>query len=154
VRLAADVSIRSDRGRTRVQINGRVFRPDKGYFLVELDAATGAVRRTGQFNVSWFPEASAALADFVRQVPVGAPVLVVTEFDASRDLQEVAVAALAELGLETDLRDRFQTQQAAIGVKGAAPGTALEVINRWRASLVLGQPELRDVQIERFELQR
>ncbi|MGD8330284.1 MAG: interleukin-like EMT inducer domain-containing protein [Acidobacteriota bacterium] len=152
VRLAADVSIRSDRGRTRVQINGRVFRPDKGYFLVELDAATAAVRRTGQFNVSWFPEASAELADFVRQVPDGAPVVVATEFDVSRDLQASAVAALAELGLATDLRDRFQTQHAAIGVKGASPGTALEVINRWRAVLVLGEPELRRVRVHRFEL--
>lgn len=152
VRLAADVSIRSDRERTRVQINGRVFRPDKGYFLIELDAATGAVRRTGQFNVSWFPEASAELADFVRQVPDGAPVVVATEFDVSRDLQASAVVALAELGLATDLRDRFQTQHAAIGVKGAAAGTALEVINRWRAVLVLGEPELRRVHIRRFEL--
>jgi len=154
VRLAADVSIRSDRGRTRVQINGRVFRPDKGYFLVELDPTTGAVRRTGQFNVSWFPEASAALADFVHGVPDGTPVLVATEFDASRDLQEIAVAALAELGLETDLRGSFQLQQAAIGVKGAPPGAALEVTNRWRANLVLGEPELREVQIRRLELQR
>jgi hypothetical protein len=154
VRLAADIAIRSDRERARVQVNGWATGPDKGYFLVVLDAETGEVTRTGQFNVSWDAEESDALAAFVRDIPAGTPVLVVTEFDASRELQASAVEALRELGLTVDLRGKFQLLHAAIGVKGAPPGSALESTDRLRATLELGEPDVREVQLHSLQLRR
>ncbi len=147
VSLPADVLLRADRERSRVQVNGRVFRPDKGYFLVVLDPYTGEIVNSREFNVSWYVEDSEAMADFIREIPPGSPVLVVTEFDASRELTESAVAALRDLGIQTDLRDKFQMLHAAIGVKGAPPGSALEATDPVTATLELGEPDLRQVQI-------
>jgi len=155
VRLAADVYIRSDRDRARVQVNGRWMLADKGYYLAVLDPVTGEITEVGQFNVSWYAEDSAALAAFVRAIPDGSPVVVATGFDASRQLTADAVEALRELGLQVDLRDRFQILHAAIGVKGAPPGSALEVSGESATvTLELGNPERREVQLNSFQVLR
>ena len=155
VNLAADVLIRSDRDRARVQINGWVTRPDKGYFLAVIDPVSGEISATGLFNVSWYAEDSEALVAFVDRIPAGYPVVVATAFDASRELTAGAVEALRELGLEVDLRDKFQVLHAAIGVKGAAPGSALEVSgNPPTLTLELGTPDRREVQLETLRLRR
>lgn len=147
VRVAADVAVASELLRSTVYVNGRLFRPDRGYFLAVLDAATGRVVDTGGFDVSWETRESDALVSFIRAIPEGAPVVVATEFDASRELSAGAVHALRSLGLAVDLRGRFQTMHAAIGVKGAAPGTGLEVSERLTATLSLGQMDTREVQL-------
>lgn len=147
VQIAADVSVTSDRQRAVVTVNGRVFRPGQGYFLVEIDPASGRVVRTGQFDVSWNAADSAALSAFVADVPAGGVVLVATEVDASRALSAEAVAALASLGLETDLRGEFQVMHAAIGVKGAEPGTALEGRDRVNVTVAVGEPDRREVEL-------
>jgi hypothetical protein len=54
-------------------------------------------------------------------------------------LGEDAVQALRTLGLAGDLRGRFRWSHAAIGVKGAAAGQALEMLGETRpATVVLG----------------
>ncbi len=146
-RLAADVAITADRERAVVTVNGRVFRPGRGYFLVVLDPVTGRIVQTGGFDVSWNREESDALVRFVDAVPAGAVVAVTTEFDASRELTDAAVEALTSLGLGTDLRGQFQVMHAAIGVKGAAPGTALEETDRQHASIAVGQMDGRVVEL-------
>ncbi len=147
VGLAADVLIVSNRNRSRVEVNGRSLPVDKGYFLVVLDAATGAITETGQFDVSTDMRASEALVEFVRAIPAGSPVVVATEFDASRQLTREAVSALRDLGLEKTLRDRFGRAHAAIGVKGAPRGSALEETHRRGLTLELGQIDRREVQL-------
>jgi hypothetical protein len=152
VRLAADVAVTSELLSSTVYVNGRLLRPDRGYFLAVLDAATGRIVDTGVFDVSWEAGESDALISFVHAIPDGAPVVVATEFDASRELSEEAVEALRSLGLSVDLRARFQTMHAAIGVKGAPPGTALEVSGRLTATVSLGQMETREVQLSSVAL--
>ncbi len=147
VGLAADVLIVSNRNRSRVEVNGRSLQVDKGYFLAVLDADTGAVIKTGQFDVSTDMRASEALVRFVQAIPAGSPVVVATEFDASRQLTREAVSALRDLGLHKTLRGRLGRAHAAIGVKGAPRGSALEETHRARLTLELGQIDRREVQL-------
>jgi len=154
VTVAADITVNAHRERARVQVNGWVRRPGKGYFLAVLDAATGEVVRSGEFNVSWHAAESDALAAFVRDIPDGSPVIVVTEYDASRELQESAVEALRDLGFAVDLRGQFLMLHAGIGVKGAEPGSAMEATHLWSATLELGQPDAREVQLHAMRVGR
>jgi len=147
VALAADVAVTADRQRAVVTVNGRVFRPEQGYFLVAIDPESGSVLRTGNFDVSWRTDESEALVRFLADTPRGAVVVVTTEFDASRALTAEAVTALSGLGLTVDLRGRFQVMHAAIGVKGAAPGTAVENTDRISTTLRLGEMDQREVQL-------
>jgi hypothetical protein len=147
VEIAADILIVSNRNRSRVEVNGRSLSVEKGYFLAVLDPDTGVVGRTGHFDVSTDVLASDALVAFVEAIPAGSPVVVATEFDASRQLTPGAVSALRELGLVKTLRGRFGRAHAAIGVKGAPRGSALEETHRARLTLELGQIDLREVQL-------
>ncbi len=69
---------------------------------------------------------AAALAGFVAGVRQGQIVVVALQGDGAAHLTEEAVAALRAVGGQADLRDTSGWSQAIIGVKGAAPGTALE----------------------------
>jgi hypothetical protein len=152
VNLRADVLIVANRSRSRVEINGRALAVDKGYFLAVVDAATGEVLRTGQFDVSTDEDAAPALVEFVQSIPDGSPVVVATEFDASRHLTRAAVSALRELGLDSTLRGRFGRAHAAVGVKGAPRGTALEDTHRLGLTLELGEIDKRVVQLHSLSL--
>ena len=138
--LNADVRLLAERGQSSVQVNGAVFPADKGYTLIVFDAATGQMRARAEFNTSWYDEESEALAAFVQKIPSGAPVIVVSEFDVSRRLSAAAVAALGTLGLTGDLRHQFQHSHAAIGVKGAPRGSALEATDAFAATIVTRPP--------------
>ena len=139
MRLAADVVVTAGVDQAMIEVNGRTERVDKGYFLAVLDANTGEITDMGSFNTSWYQEESERLVTFVENIPVGAPVLVSSQFDVSRQLTEDAVRALRTLGLREDLRGRFRWLHAAIGAKGAPPGSALESVNRQVSRLTLGE---------------
>jgi hypothetical protein len=153
VTLCADVAVVSQRTESTIRINGMTMEGNKGYRLVWLEADTGKVVDVGSFNTSWFDDDSRRLAEFVNRIPAGAPVIVAAEFDVARRLTSQAVTALHQLGLTADLRGKEGVAHAAIGVKGAAPGTALETVDPRRARVSLGQPDSRDIQLKRFELQ-
>ncbi len=138
--------------KSSVRVNGRDLDVDKGYLLVVLDAASGDVQARREFNSSWHDADSAALVEFVRTIPPGSPVLVASEFDVSRRLSGDAVAALRELGLREDLRDRFGWAHAAIGVKGAPPGSAVEVVDPHAAVVSLNPSGTPIVALSRLQL--
>ncbi len=69
---------------------------------------------------------SARLAQFIDQIPSGKIVAVAVRDEASRFLSDAAVNALRSIGATEDLRDKFRWSHAVIGVKGVAPGSALE----------------------------
>jgi hypothetical protein len=138
VRVAADVVVVADRDRATIEVNGRSEQVSRGYFLAVLDTDTGGIIDMGSFDTSADREASERLAAFVENIPDGSPVLVSSLFDVSRELTESAVRALQTLGLSEDLRGRFNWVHAAIGVKGAPPGSALEGVDRQGQRLRLG----------------
>jgi hypothetical protein len=148
VSLAADASITSAPDQSYIQVNGRGVHVEKGYALVVVDPATGVIISVGRFNTSWFAEDADRMADFINGIPTGSVVLVATEFDVSRRLNARAVAALRQLGLSADLTAQFGWQQAAAGVKGARPGTALEFVGEGTRTLTLGTTGERRVQLE------
>jgi len=112
----------------------------RGYNLVALDPA-GAVRERVVFDTFYDPDAAARLAAFVAALPAGTIVAGAVKDEGSGRLSGAAVAALGTLGVAGDLRGRFRESHALVGVKGAAPGTALEALGPRAAELVVGRPE-------------
>jgi hypothetical protein len=137
--LSVDVTVAAGRDESWIQVNGHDVQGSKGYTLVTLDPADHHVTGVGRFNTSWDEAASEAMAGFIDRVPPGVPVLVTTQYDTSRWLTARGVDALQSLGLSTDLRDRFGWAHAAIGVKGAPPGTGEERANEVSAVVTLGK---------------
>jgi hypothetical protein len=68
-----------------------------------------------------------ALAGFIAAVPQGQIVVVAMQGDGAVHLTGTAVAALSSIGGQADPRGTAGWSHAIVGVKGAAPGTALEV---------------------------
>jgi hypothetical protein len=121
-----------------VYVNGRDAAPnERGYNLVVLDPSTGAVKQAASFDTHLDPAASQALAAAIAAVPAGDIVALAAADEASRLLGAEAVAALRSIGAEGELRDRFRWGHAVIGVKGAAPGTALEELDWIRPARVV-----------------
>lgn len=106
--------------------DGSVHRP--GYNIAVIHPRSGRIldRRGFDLTQSGSEEEAAALADFIRRVPPGRIVVVALQ-GAPVYWSEEVVAALREIGGQTDLQGTTDWSHAIIGVKGAAPGTAMEV---------------------------
>ena len=116
-----------------IYVDGRDISPDqRGYNVAVLDPHTGSVEQIASFDTHLDPGASQALATMLRQVPQGYLVAVAAADEASRLLGQDAVDALRGIGATGDLRDRFRWGHAIVGVRGAAPGTALEALDWMR----------------------
>jgi len=142
VQAAVNIVVRSagleaggDFGFAHIYVHGRDVSPHRrGYNLAVIDPQSGRVEATGHFD-TFDPastQASIALMDFIRAVPTGHIVAAAVADEASHNLTEGAVDALRSIGVATDLRGRFRSGHAVIGVKGAAPGQALEASGRER----------------------
>jgi hypothetical protein len=124
-----------------IYVEGQDVSPDRrGYNVAVLDPASGTVESTAAFDTHLDPGASQALASFLNEIPPGRIVAVSVADEASRLLDEDAVVALQGIGATGDLRSRFRWGHAIIGVRGAAPGTALEAFD-WMipVSVVAGE---------------
>ena len=97
----------------------------RGYNLAALDSV-GQVLDSANFDTFADTAQSAALIAWVEQWPAGTLIAGAAADEASFRLQPDAAAALAQIGVRTDLRDYFRWSHAFIGVKGAPPGTAIE----------------------------
>ncbi len=100
-----------------------------GYNVAVIDARTGGLLQSQGFDTT--PEGSeaqaAALAAFVEAIPEGRIVAVALQDDGAANLTAEAVTAFRAIGGQADPRGSSGWSHAIIGVKGAAPGTALEV---------------------------
>jgi hypothetical protein len=118
-------------------VDGRQVSPsERGYNVVVLDPKTGAIQDAVAFDTHLDAAASQALADYIRQVPVGQIVAVAAADEASRLLGQEAVDALQSIGAIGDLRGKFRWGHAIIGVRGAPPGSALETAEWLRPAAV------------------
>ena len=131
----------------------------RGYNLVAL-APDGRVQATGVFDTFLELTAASRLAAFVGGLPEGTLVAGAVRDEASNSLTEEAVAALRTLGVAGDLRGHFRESHAFVGVRGAAPGSALEVMGPRALALIVGRPpatvgfELRSFALERATSRR
>jgi Interleukin-like EMT inducer len=147
----AEISIEAGARIAKLQVNGHLWYGRTGYTLAVI-APDGRVDDIRTFNTSWFASASHELATRIAAIPQGWTAALATNYDASRVLTAEAVEALHTLGMTTDLRGRFRVMHAAIGIKGAAPGTAAEQVSPDTARCANGQPatvpvSVRDVRI-------
>lgn len=117
-----------------------VIESRRGYHLAAISPQTGVVEQVASFDTFANATESARLAQFVEQLPRGEIVAGVAIDDVSQKLQPEAIAALRQLGVETDLRFQFRGGHAFIGVKGAQPGQAIENVNgRFPANVAVGK---------------
>lgn len=106
--------------------DGSVHRP--GYNVAVVDPETGRLLQRQGFDTTpeGSPAQAAALVAFLDAIPQGRIVAVAMQGDGAAGLTVEAVAALRSLGGEADPRGSSGWSHAIVGVKGAAPGTALE----------------------------
>jgi hypothetical protein len=107
-----------------------------GYNAVALEPQTGKILGRRGFNTFASESASAELRKWIDDLPADTVVALAVRDEASRRLTPDAFAALQTLGIQGDLRNCFRWGQAAIGVKGFAPGQALEVEQALRPAAV------------------
>ncbi len=114
--------------------------PQRGYLLAALQPS-GALLEAAAFDTHADAGASARMATWIAQWPQGTIVTGAVADEANRLLGADAVAALASLGVATDLRDHFRWSHAFVGVVGAPPATAAEEAGLTRpASAWVGVP--------------
>lgn len=98
----------------------------RGYHLVSINPQTGQVDAVRAFDTFGDDTAAHALAEFVATLPQGEIVAGVAVDDASQKLKKEGFAALQSLGVSADVRKQFRAGHAFIGIKGIAPGQAIE----------------------------
>jgi hypothetical protein len=110
----------------------------RGYNLVAIDPASGDVLWSDRFDTLVSPGESRRLAEAVDRIPVATIVAVAVKDEASGALTDEAVLALRSLGGQQDIRGRYRVSHLLVGVKGAAPGTAIEQLGYAQLSATLG----------------
>jgi hypothetical protein len=100
-----------------------------GYNVAVIDPRSGKLLNLQGFDTTpgGSESQAIALADFIASVPDGQIVLVALQGEGTAHLTGEAVAAFRKIGGQADLRGTTGWSHAIIGVRGATPGTALEV---------------------------
>ena len=125
----------------------------RGYNLVAIDPASGDVLWSDLFDTLVSPAESGRLAEAVGRLPAGTIVAMAVKDEASGALTDEAVLAFRSLGGQDDIRGRYRVSHLLVGVKGAAPGTAIEQSGYTRLSATLGfAPGLLGVEMRAFAL--
>ncbi|MGQ9784906.1 MAG: interleukin-like EMT inducer domain-containing protein [Anaerolineae bacterium] len=121
-----------------IYLGGRdVALNERGYNVAVLERSSEV--RVAAFDTHLDRTATHRLTQFLAQVPQNTLVVVAAADEASMYLDEAGVAALRTLGATGDIRGRFRWSHAIIGMKGGAPGTALEAMDGLRPiTLALG----------------
>ncbi len=127
-------------------MNGRNVIPNtRGYHLVAINPQTGRVDVVGSFDTNSDRNESARLAQFIADLPQGEIVAGAAIDDASQALTPKAFAALQSIGVAGDLRAQFRVGHAFVGIKGIAPGQAVEAMNdHLPANVAIGKNVNRD----------
>src|SRR5262249_34853952 len=143
VQAPVDIEVTSATGpgaSASLRINGleQLDRNGRGYVVAVLDSRDGALA-----SVDWFDTLGSAgergrLAGRLGRVPAGAIVVALVRDEGTATLSSEAALALASIGAAADLRGRFRAAHAVIGVKGAAPGDAVEQAGSERARAAVG----------------
>jgi hypothetical protein len=101
----------------------------QGYNVAVLDPQTGRLLDKQGFDTAANSFEADALAAYINDVPDGRIVAVATKGDATANLTPAAADALKSIGSRiTDAAELQGLAHALVGVKGAAPGSASEVI--------------------------
>lgn len=111
-------------------LGGReMYASKRGFYFFAVDPERLSSARQEVFDTFRDSSESARLGEFIRQLPTGTIVAGAVSDEASNSLTQEGVDALHSVGVGLDLRNRFRSSYAFVGVKGAFPGTALEQID-------------------------
>jgi len=125
----------------------------RGYNVIAIDPITGAELWSDNFDTFISPDASNRLVTAIERLPAGTIVAAAVKDEASGQLTDAAVGALRSLGGRDDIRGRYRVSHLLIGMKGAAPGTAIEQSGYARLTATLGPaPGRMVVEIRDFVL--
>jgi hypothetical protein len=108
----------------------------RGLNVTAVDPLSGKVLYVRGFDVHQNRAQSMALRLFVQSLRPGTIVVVASRDEASRCFDQLAREALRSIGAVTDLEGKWRQTYAAIGLQGAAPGTALEDLGTGRRAQV------------------
>lgn len=137
--LEAEAPLRFVLGRTTVDV---VERGVTAFAIDDADAHGPGLRSLGTFDTYRDAHAGRRLAEVVDRLPVGQVVVLGLGQSGLARWDRPAQAALAALGGQTRLDARsWDTRYVMIGVRGAAPGTALEALtHEGPAEVWVGRP--------------
>ena len=128
-----------ERDRAGIFVGGKDWSPNqRGYNLAAFDPMNGEILAVGAFDTSldWNAEAGVVvpgtpentrMIHFLESVPDRSLVIGAVRDEGCNILQPETVDALRGVGCSLDLRKRFRWSHAFVGIKGASPGTALEI---------------------------
>lgn len=151
VTAPVDVGVTAALDRTEITVNNRRWRGQKGYTLVTVDPAEQRTE-VRNFNTSWYEADSLKLVEYIAALEPGRIVVMASHYDVSRRLTADAVRALSTLGFKEDLRGRFQSAHGGVGVKGAAPGTAVECVGATSTDCGVGSPSALRLNLRELRL--
>lgn len=122
-----------------IKVNGREVSPlGRGYNVAAIDPKNGNVISAKVFRTGDERAQSRMFTDYVAALQAGTIVAVASQENVAGSLGDGTVAALRSLGGRIDIRQSPNTSHVLIGVKGAAPGTALEQAGEERAFIYVG----------------
>lgn len=114
----------------RIKVNEQqVSKQGRGYNVITIDPVTGKVLGSQVFDTFGSENESARMARFLEAQTKGTIVVAAVKDDASKSLTMEAVNALRSIGAQGNLKDKFRWSHSLIGVKGASPGEAAEIID-------------------------
>jgi hypothetical protein len=123
-----------------IRVNGVEVAPNlRGYNLAVVDPRSGVVEGRGVFDTFVSRAESGRLVDFIARIPAGRIVAAAIRDDGVGQLTDDALRALRSLGGNVDPRGALFVSHLLIGVKGAAPGTAVEAFGPERLTRVIGR---------------
>jgi len=108
-----------------------------GYNMAVLDQKSGKVLQRKNFNTAFDKKSSAKMIAFVNKIKEGRIVVVSSREEASENLNKGAEKALSLIGSGQSMLKKYRWAHALIGVKGAKPGTALEMLSVYPASVTI-----------------
>ncbi len=130
----ASITLEDDRG---TRVDGSAGR--RGYNVALIDPRSGRLLERRGFDTAANAYEAERLARFLQEAPNGVIVVVATRGPGTAHLTDQAWAALQEIGAGQDPRVMPDASHAIIGVKGAPPGSAAEVVQAGGAYLRIGR---------------
>lgn len=120
-----------------VVVDGVTVTPEqRGIVIALIEPAQGTVLDSAAFDTYLSADESDRLAAFINAAPPGTIVALATYDDGIAKLNAAARAAIATLGATRDVTGKVGAAYAVLGVKGSAPGTALERFDEKQAVLL------------------
>ncbi|MBW2734414.1 MAG: hypothetical protein JRH20_18660 [Deltaproteobacteria bacterium] len=104
----------------------QVFRCSRGINLAIIDPKSGALLARRVFDAHNYPVAYGLALEFLESFPSGSLVLLGTRDDVGKHFAHGGAALLSRFGATSNLSKLPEGGYAAIGVLGAAPGSAVE----------------------------